>query len=636
MRIDVKKFVFVGVDAEREAFFKKAQAFGIVHFIDTRSSVIENAHETQQYTDAIKILRGLPPVEQEEIEHFALADGIVRKILELNEMKKKLAEEERLLNLDISRVEVLGDFSLDDIRFIEEASNRKIQFFFAKNDLIQPTEEIFYVGSSHGLDYFMTINKEPKTYPKMVELHIDRSLGKLRKRLKNVHREIHEIETELKMMAKYNRFLHHALIVKLNLKNLHVAQDSVQPSLDGSLFVIEGWVPVDKLAKLQQLVDKLNVYAEEIAIDPKDSIPTYLENEGVARVGEDLVNIYDTPSHTDKDPSMWVLFFFALFFAFIVGDAGYGVAYLGAALYLRYKFPNATGVGKRLTKLILILSIFCILWGVITNSYFGISLDMNNPLRKLSLVQWLSEKKIAHHIRHQDQDYQAWVKKFPALKNVTDPHEFLEKGVSVHNGQVTHELFEDNARGILLELALVLGIFHLTLSLLRYIWRNPAGIGWLLIMYGGYLYAPTFLGGTVSMFYYLTDFNIQTGGIIGLQLIGIGLVTALFFLVLKHGWVGIFEIMVLLQLFSDVLSYLRLFALGLAGAIVGATINELVIGLPFVLAVILLFISHALNMVLGIMSGIIHGLRLNFLEWYHYSFEGGGKPYQPLQLMKIE
>ena len=74
------------------------------------------------------------------------------------------------------------------------------------------------------------------------------------------------------------------------------------------------------------------VHCEPIAIEETDKIPTYMENKGRQRIGEDLVRIYDIPATTDKDPSGWVFWFFALFFAMIVADGGYGLLYLGIAV----------------------------------------------------------------------------------------------------------------------------------------------------------------------------------------------------------------------------------------------------------------------------------------------------------------
>ena len=85
---------------------------------------------------------------------------------------------------------------------------------------------------------------------------------------------------------------------------------------EARLFAIEGWVPVNKVDRLKEIIGQLNIYEEEIAIEPTDVIPTYLENHGAARLGEDLVHVYDTPSHTDKDPSMWVLVLLRPFLCF--------------------------------------------------------------------------------------------------------------------------------------------------------------------------------------------------------------------------------------------------------------------------------------------------------------------------------
>lgn len=639
MRYDLKKFLFVGILKEKEVFFKKAQTLGIVQFIDSQGTGIKTIpSQIQHITDAIKVLRGLPPVVQEEREDFSHADEIAERINGQHRLLNQLKEEERLIELEIGRIEAYGNFSWSDIHFIEKEGHRHVQFFCAKEDAIEPREheELIYVGSNHELDYFIAFNKEPKTYENMVELEITRPLNEVRLRQTALWKEIHAIDSELKNLAKYNLFLHHSLIAKLNLYHLDAAKSYVQKPLEETdLFTVEGWVPVNKIEALHRLVDKMHAYTEEIAVAPNETIPTYLENNNLGRVGEDLVHIYDTPSHTDKDPSLWVLWFFALFFAVIVGDAGYGMVYLIAAIYFRYKFANAKDVGKRFIKLMFILSSTCIIWGILTNSFFGMSLDINNPVRKLSLVHWLVEKRTEYHIKHHDKEYEGWIKKYPELKDVTDPHEFVGKAVTITNGNASYPLLDTYTRGVMLELALIIGLIHLTLSFLRYIKRNWSGIGWILVMIGGYLFAPTFLQ-TTSSFYYLSGMDVAKGGQIGLQLVAIGLLTAVGLSVVKHKFLGIFEIMTSIQVFADVLSYLRLFALGLAGAIVGATINELAAGLPAVLAVIMIVISHMLNMVLGIMGGVIHGLRLNFLEWYHYSFQGGGKMFQPLRLMKIE
>jgi V/A-type H+/Na+-transporting ATPase subunit I len=640
MRYDVKKYLFIGLESDREAFFKEAQEAGIVHFIETGPAKVKHVpEEVQMIAAAIKVIRGLPPTEQEETEEFDLADGFSRKILSLKETHDKLLEEERLVRMEIARVETFGDFSLEDIAEIEKACHCKFQFFCAREgyaDTIQLPDELIYVGTNHSLDYFFAINKDAKTYEKFSPMHIERPIGTLRRRQSEITKELSQSEKRLKSYAKYNTFLHHALINKLNTFHLHAAVDAVEPVIQGALFAVEGWVPINKVPQLSPLVEKLNIHIEEIAIEPTDSIPTYLENTGVARVGEDLVHIYDTPSITDKDPSLWVLFAFSLFFAFIIGDAGYGLILLAVALYIRYKFSITHSVGKRVMSLFMILCYFVIGWGLLTNNFFGINIGLNNPLRKVSVMNWLVEKKAAYVIEHKDETYQEWVKKYPQLEGVTNPKEFLEKASTVKDGHVSYEMASKFSDNILLELALLIGVIHICCSMLRYINRNWKNVGWLLFIIGCYLYLPHFLHAT-SIINFVFGFTPAQAAQSGLYLIYGGLAIAVVLSFIEHRFLGIVDsINMIIQLFADSLSYLRLYALGLAGGMMAATTNELAASVNIVFGIVILILGHTVNIVLSIMSGVIHGLRLNFLEWYHYSFEGGGKLFNPLRKLKIE
>ncbi|WP_068468303.1 V-type ATP synthase subunit I [Candidatus Protochlamydia phocaeensis] len=638
MREDVKKFLFIGSQDDKDYFFKKAQSMGIIHFIDPLSrSHKEIPEDVQRVGAAIKILRGLPPVEQEENFTHLDSDQIVKDILDLQGKKERLEEELRVLSLEIARISVFGNFSLEDIAYIEKEGKRKVQFFVGRPSLFDEEplpEELIYIASEHNLDYYVAINPRSVVYDRMIEMKIDHSLAELRARMAQSQDELHEVEHRLKGYAKYNEFLHRALVDKLNEYHLYNAQTYVQEAMGGMLFAVEGWVPINKEDQVETLVSRLNVYAEEIAIEPTDVVPTYLENEGLGRLGEDLVHIYDTPSATDKDPSKWVLWCFTLFFAFIIADAGYGLVYLALALFLRYKFPNLKGAGKRALNLFTVLCVGCVVWGTLMTSFFGMSIDINNPLRKLSLVQWLAEKKVEYHIVHRDAAYQEWIEKYPTLSHVTDRHEFVSF-VPSSDPQKGHIVLNKITDNIMFELALFIGVVHLILSLLRYARRNPPNIGWAIFLVGAYLYFPSYLH-TPSFLNTVGGIDLEKGGKVGFQLMMGGIGFAWLASIFIHKWKGIFEIMTLIQVFADTLSYLRLYALGLAGAIVGSTINEIASGLPLIFAVLLIVVSHMVNIVLGTMSGIIHGLRLNFLEWYHYSFEGGGKQFQPLKLLKKE
>lgn len=637
MRIDVKKFLFVGLMEEKDLFFAKAQEVGLVHFIQP-SQIKEIPQEIQDITLAIKVLRGLPVTEQVELENYSEAANITAEILKIKHTLDKLGEEQRIFQLEAARIAVYGDFSLDDIAYIEKYGYRKIQFFFAKQKAVNLNAlppNLFWVGTSYGLDYFVSINPEPVSYDKLIEMHILHSLSHVRQKLQLLQDEITLQEQKLKTYAKYNTFLHHALVYKLNKYNLRFAQKSVKTVLNDALFAVEGWVPADKTTPVQKLVKEMDVDMQEIAIEPKDAIPTYLENDGVRRVGEDLVHIYDTPSHRDKDPSIWVLSFFALFFAMIIGDAGYGVIFLMIAGFLYYKFPRMTSMARRMVKLLAILGGACLIWGIAIHSWFGIEFSPDSSVSKFSMLHWISENKAAYHIAHKDETYKEIIKSNPQLENVSDPHEFLLKATKEKGGHIVHEVenrFNDN---FLLEAAILLGIIHLTLSFLRYIRRNWAGIGWIIFIWGAYFYFPSYLQ-TTSLMNYVFGLDAVSLATNGWYMMWGGLALAVGINVAMHGIYGALDLMHVIQIFADVLSYLRIYALGLAGAIVSGILLQIASSSIIFLGILLLIIGHMINIALSVMSGVIHGLRLNFIEWYHYSFEGGGKMFNPLRKIEIE
>lgn len=392
-------------------------------------------------------------------------------------------------------------------------------------------------------------------------------------------------------------------------------------------------MPVHGLEPLKKLSTKLHIYVEEVAPDVHDKPPTFLENKGVARVGEDLVRVFDTPAYFDKDPSLWVLFAFALFFSMIIYDAGYGIIFLLTALYLHYKTKKSGGYAKRFVALMMVLGLASTIWGGLTNSFFGIELSPNNPLRKYSLMTYLMEKNAEYHIQHKDDVYTFYTTKYPELLKAQNPHAF------VHYFQAGHghpfPIANKLADSILLELALLFGALHICFGMLRYLRYRPEGAGWIAFILGAYLYIPYYLK-VNSIIHYVGGIDPEQGAEFGLHLLVFGLIFVAIVSMIKHGFAGIFECTHAIQVFADVLSYLRLYALGTAGFIVSATVNELSAKCPLLIAICLLLFGHFLNILLAIMGGTIHGLRLNFLEWYRYSFYGSGKDFQPLRLKTLE
>lgn len=635
MRVDLKKFLFVGADENRKEFFAEAQKLGFIHFINPSPEVKDFPQELQNTLAAIKILRSQPPVDQDETKDYGLTEEIVSKIFLLHHKLLKLEESIRTTSLEIARVAPFGEFSHDDIQYIEKKGQRIIQFFVAKEGTSEKEdlpEELIFLNHENGLDYFFAINKQPVQYEGFSEQKIEKTAEELKKELSNIKNDIHHVDHQLMILAKYNDFLHRASNHQFNSYNLQKSESFASKPLHKHLFAVTGWAPVDKITPLTSLADETGVYLEEIEIEPNETIPTYLENKGVHRIGEDLVNIYDTPSSTDTDPSIWVLIFFATFFAMIVGDAGYGLVFLFAALFMRYKYADMKGMGLRIWKLLLILSCACIVWGILLSSFFGISLHAQNPIRKISVVNWLVEKKAAYHFNHKDDVYKTYVKEFPKLKDAKTSKEFLYYENEKKNHIIEHPLYFKFTDNILFEIALFVGVVHIIVSLLRYVKRNWSAIGWVIFMIGTYLYLPTYLEATsIAQF----GFGIPKsfGANNGMYMIVGGFSLATVLALIQHRLKGLLEPMNVIQIFADSMSYLRIYALSLAGGMVAATINEFAAGTVFIVGALLFVIGHLTNIALSIMGGVIHGLRLNFIEWYHYSFEGGGKKFKPLSLI---
>lgn len=638
MITNIVKYLILGAREDLDRFFEVAQEHGFLEFISSSGKKpVEHPITVQSLLAAIKILRK-QPIREPYLGGGDLAFGmqISERILELKEDLEKLYEEKRLLEAEISRVAPFGDFSMDDIEFIERDGRRKIQFFCmkaAKNHKTNFTEEVIYIGTEYDLDYFVTINQEAASYPGMIEMRIDAPLGGLESRLSFVVDAIHRFEGELKEYSGHIEFLQTVLMEEVNKHQLSCAKKEVLYPLQNSVFTVEVWMPESKTHMLYSILDGMAVHAEQIFIEKDEKIPTCLENEGVGLVGEDLMKIYDIPSTSDKDPSRWILWFFALFFAIIVGDGGYGVLFLGLAFYLRYKFPHLKGQQRRMLKLLFILASSCIVWGVLTSSYFGLKLSPQNKLTELSPLYYLAEKKAAFHIEKKDDVYCNWVGKFSDLKQAQTGKQCLQVAAIPRKDAFTYKMLDEFLTNILLEFTILVGVVHLSFSFLRYLKRNVSGLGWIAFMVGGYLYFPYVLGAT-SVINFMGWISKPVAAAIGLQLVYGGIGFALIAALIQRGWKAWSEIANLVQVFADVLSYLRLYALSLAASIMAATFNQEGAALGFVGGAVVILAGHSINILLGFMGGVIHGLRLNFLEWYHYCFDGGGRLFKPLQKSK--
>lgn len=377
--------------------------------------------------------------------------------------------------------------------------------------------------------------------------------------------------------------------------NVYLAGVSGQAAAEDSLLIYEGFAPSDQDGRLKEAFDAMSVYYIAEKAKAEDNPPIELHNNSFSRQFEVLTRMYGVPVYNEFDPTVFLSIFFLLFFAMCLGDAGYGLALIGIGLFLKGK----KGGLANMWSLIVTLGCGTVVVGLLMGGFFGVNLVE---------VPWIPE----------------WMKKFMIVGDVSVGDAIYAKWMII---------------------SLMIGIVHICLAMItKTVWtvkrngfRNSLGtVGWTLLIVGGIAGLAVGLTGIISetMMKWL--------------LIGIGGVSALgIYIFNKWGRNPLVNIGAGLWdtyntasgLMSDVLSYIRLYALGLSGSMLGSTFNqiaEMVKGtdptwqwVPFVL---ILVVGHVLNIALSCLGAFVHPLRLNFVEFFKNSgYEGSGVEYKPIK-----
>lgn len=344
----------------------------------------------------------------------------------------------------------------------------------------------------------------------------------------------------------------------------------------GDLVELCGWAPQTAVADLADLAARRGIAAHFTPPAANDEPPVLLRASGMATLGRDLVRFYALPGYRDWDVSVAVLMGFALFFAMALGDAGYA-ALLGLAVLLgwrRFRSPTA----RRLRRMLATLSAAALIWGVLVGCYFG---------------------------------------QMPAADSL------LSRLARLANGDPS----------AMMRLSLAVGAGHLVAANLgaagRH-WPQPAAfasLGWAvaigtvsLAAFGALPWSfalPGAAAGVAAVVF--TAGAIAPGGL------------------LRRVAAGLLPLTLTVTALGDVLSYLRLFALAYAGTALATAVNELAQrslgqsqGPGALLGPLILLAGHGINLVLGVAGGVVHGLRLNFIEFFRWALQGEGRPFQPL------
>lgn len=534
------------------------------------------------------------------------------KIIELDATLKKIRDELALLGSKMKTVETLGDFSLADIRSIEEKGKIKIQIWETTKKAADEIDfsgvlAVFKIYSDSAKEIFLTCAKEHVTLRKCSEIVLEDDLESLKKAISGLTEKKNGTESAIFDLAAKRKELYDNYLTELDKISFNRAAKGTVSEFDNKVFLLQAWCPKSELANLKKIFE--NECAAIIEIEPEkdETIPTLIDSKkAVDEMGRDLVNIYDTPAYTDWDPSSWVFFSFTLFFAMIVGDGGYGLLLFAFMLFLKIKLKNPGAAMRRFINLSLVLTGATAVYGILTGAFFG----------------WFPKSFEAPLITF--------------CKNM----DFIK--VDKANPDTTK---------FMMQLSVLIGMVHICLSLilrgLRAAKDEKDFISPLINL--------SWIGGIWSFFFWYafdkggsTVFNaadpaaISANGLLTLEIFA-GILVVLYaiqaktFNPFKMLYASFFGLYNGVQFFSDILSYIRLFALGLSGALLAQTFNNLadqlfdlgVVGMIF--APVVAIFGHLLNIALCLMGGVIHGLRLNFLEWYRWCFDGSGRKFVPFK-----
>lgn len=617
----MQKLLLVGPQKKKDEIIKTLQKAGVVEVMPYKGKEFRTDGRFVTTADADTALSALKLADKygamenakgSRSEINLHGSELANKIIELDASCKKIKDELTLLGNKLSTIEKLGDFSLDDIRLIEKKGNIKIQIWecpkkSADEINFEKVLAVFKIYSDSSSVFFLTCAKEPVQLRKCSEIVVEEDLAGLKKAITELKDKQNGTESAIFDLAAKRGELYNNYLAELDKISFNRAAKGTVSEFDDKVFLLQAWCPKGELANLKKTFE--NECAAIIEIEPEkdETIPTLIDSKkAVDEMGRDLVNIYDTPAYNDWDPSSWVFFSFTLFFAMIVGDGGYGLLLFVFMLFLKIKLKNPGAAMKRFINLSLVLTGATAVYGILTGAFFG----------------WFPKAFEAPLITF--------------CKNM----DFIK--IDKANPDTTK---------FMMQLSVLIGMVHICLSLILRGLRaakdekdfitpliNLAWIGGIWSFFFWYAFDK---GGS-TVFNAADPAAISANGLLMLEVFA-GILVVLYaiqaktFNPFKMLYASFFGLYNGVQFFSDILSYIRLFALGLSGALLAQTFNNLAgqvldLGVAgYIFAPLIAIFGHLLNIALCLMGGVIHGLRLNFLEWYRWCFDGSGRKFVPFK-----
>ena len=609
----MNKLSFLIYHKEYEMFLERLRELGVVHIEKREGAEMDaNLQAFMQKRTAYQSLLKSMTLAAASFDGKATAqsDLTIEEVVDSYETQQEhiqaLNMQLPVLDKEIDAMEVWGEFDWNVIDRLK-ANGWQMQFYCCPEKSFDETWTDEYnatvINRKGGQSYFVTVNQMP------VELEAE-AVRLPKQRLSELIREQEELKATIQ---KANEDLD--LFCVNNIPVVEKALDTLESDInlmeveqlggermaEGAIVMMDGWVPVENDVEVRKMLDESGVYYEIRPAEKEDNAPIKLKNGKISRLFEVLTKMYGMPDYGEFDPTPLFAPFYALFFGMCVGDAGYGLLLIVLGLYLKKKLSKSMA---GLMNLLITLGAATTIVGAVFNTFFGASLT------DLDLPQWMNSLVITGK----------W------------------DGTSYDKTMV---------------IALLVGMFHICFAMTvkaicstaRYGFKNSlSDWGWWLLVGGSVVVATLNYLGVIDMEVSKMAFI----GIGGVAAIGIYLLNNIRRNVFANIGAGLWDTYNMATgLMGDLLSYLRLYALGLAGGMLGGVFNTLgmqlrdsmgdfLFGIPGWICFGLIFVAgHGLNIALSCLSGYVHSIRLTFVEYFKNSgYDGKGVEYKPFSSKK--
>lgn len=604
MIVPMKKYTFLIYHKDFDQFLNQLCDQGVLDVIVRQTGALDKSNELLQQTlsGVMRLREGLTVMESlshhisEPFYQAVEVDGmhLLRIWESLIDRRGKIVLNQGIVEKTYTRIKPWGHFSGAEIQKIESVG-WKVGFYSCQSREFKPEwEETYYatvVAREGSVICFITFSPEELTVDIEAESFdfTHRSLAEIEEQYFENREMIAEIDDQLKaFVQKYYLSLRNFYLQLSEKAEFSKIRLGTQREAGHTLCLLEGWVPEEQTTRLNEQLHSDCVYFQVEDPAPGDKVPVLLKNNRFARLFEPIGEMYDLPVYGEVDLTPLFAPFFVLFFGICVGDAGYGLLLMLAAVWYRRKAKPSF---RPVMTLAIWLGAGAVVFGSITGTFFGIS---------LLEVKW------------------SWIQN--ARSFMLDSGQLFNFALAIGAVQIVFGIFV-KAMGQIKR-------FGFAASLATW--------GWLILIVGeAIVYA-------LKHYLYLSDtsanrFAWTVAAIAGLFIF---LLNDLKRNPLINVGAGLWNAYNMLTgLIGDLLSYIRLFALGLTGSIMGLVFNNLAVSLsgdiPVIshLAMILILaFGHSLNIFMSMLGGFVHPMRLTFVEFYkNCGFEGGGKKYKPFK-----